>query len=96
MFDVKSRYHSIETATFVAADGRMIAYKRRRFVPQSGTALVLAEVQPAEGERLDLITTRALGDPEAFWRICDANDALSPFDVIEDSERTLRVPTPQT
>ena len=94
MFDAKSRYHGIETATLVTADGRMIAYKRRRFVPP-GTALVLAEVLPAEGERLDLLTARTLGDPEAFWRICDANATPSPFELLTDPDQAIRIPTPQ-
>lgn len=95
MFDTRSRYSSIETATYVAADGRMIAYKRRRFVPAVGSALVVAEVKAQAGERLDLLTTRALGDPEAFWRIADANDTSSPFELMDDVERTIRVPAPQ-
>lgn len=95
MFDPKSRYYATETATFVTAEGRMIAYKRRRFVPASGAALVLGEVMPGAGERLDLLTARTLGDPEAFWRVCDANDALSPFDLLDERERAVRIPTPQ-
>ena len=94
MFDAKSRYYGIERANFVTADGRMIAYKRRRFVPAVGAALVLAEVRPAEGERLDLLTARTLGDPEAFWRICDANDGQSPFDLLNDRDE-VQIPTPQ-
>ncbi|HVK65611.1 MAG TPA: LysM domain-containing protein [Polyangium sp.] len=94
MFEVKSRYYNIETATFATTDGRMIAYKRRRFLPASGAALVLAEVTPGAGERLDLLTARTLGDPEAFWRICDANDTLSPFE-LTGLETTLRIPAPQ-
>lgn len=94
MFDPNSRYYAIETATFVTAGGRMIAYKRRRFLP-AGAALVLAEVMPAEGERLDLLTARTLGDPEAFWRICDANDTRSPFELLKDRDRAVRIPTPQ-
>jgi hypothetical protein len=29
-------------------------------------------------DRLDLIAARALGDPTAFWRLCDASGALAP------------------
>ena len=95
MFDARSRYYNVETATIVSADGRTIAYKRRRFLPAAGTALVLAEVLPTEGERLDLLTARALGDPEAFWRICDANDRLSPFEILDEAGQTLRIPLPR-
>jgi nucleoid-associated protein YgaU len=55
------------------------------------------EVTVTEGDRLDLIAFRTLGDPEIFWRICDANDAMNPFDLVADGEigRKLRVPIPQ-
>ena len=33
MFDPTSRYAAIETATLTDADGRVIAYERRRFLP---------------------------------------------------------------
>ena len=31
-----------------------------------------------KGQRLDLIASRYLADPTAFWRLCDANNALAP------------------
>lgn len=48
-----------------------------------------------QGERLDLVTHRTLGDSLQFWRICDANDAINPFDLIDPEGQMLRVPTPQ-
>jgi hypothetical protein len=94
MLDAKSRYYELDTATLVVPDGRMIAYKRRRFVPAPGP-VTLVEVTPAEGERLDLVAARTLGDPELYWRLCDANNALSPFDLAQERGRSLRVPLPQ-
>jgi hypothetical protein len=95
MFDAKSRYYNIETAPFVSADGRMIAYKRRRFLPAASSALVIGEVTPGKEERLDMFTARTLGDPEAYFRICDANDAMSPFELLDESERAQRIPAPR-
>ena len=40
-----------------------------------------------------MFTARTLGDPQAFWRICDANDALEPAE-LEHPGRTLTVPVP--
>jgi len=94
MFDSGSRYVAVETATLRDADGRAIAYIRPRFLPQGSGMPLLAEVVVASGDRLDLITARTLGDPEAFWRICDANDALDPGE-LEQAGRHLRVPLPQ-
>jgi hypothetical protein len=94
MFDPSSRYYSLETATCTLPDGRTVAYKRRRFLPRGEDMDLLVEVSVAEGDRLDLITARTLGDPEIFWRICDANDAMNPFDLVEEPNRRLRVPVP--
>jgi hypothetical protein len=95
MFEPTSRYANLETAKLTAPDGRVIAYKRRRFLPRPAAMAVLAEVTVAQGERLDLIAARALGDPEQFWRICDANGAMNPVELTGEPGRALRVPAPQ-
>lgn len=95
MFDLESRYASQAIAELAVPGREPIAYVRRRFLPQ-GTALpLLAETSVAQGERLDQITTRTLGAPEQFWRVCDANDAMNPFDLVADAGRKLRIPIPQ-
>jgi hypothetical protein len=95
MFDFKSRYYSIETVTHTAPDGRVLSYKRRRFLPRGETLTLLVEAPVTEGDRLDLITARTLGDPEQFWRVADANEALNPFDLTAEIGRRLRVPLPE-
>jgi hypothetical protein len=95
MFDYTSRYYMIETAIYVAPDGREIPYKRRRFLRQGENMPLLAEVGVLQGDRLDLITARTLGVPEAFWRVADANNAMNPFDLTEEPGRRLRIPLPQ-
>lgn len=95
MFDSTSRYSAIETARYTFPDGRSVAYVRRRFLPQGERLPLLAEVTVAEGDRLDLIAARTLGDPEAFWRVCDANDAMDPAQLVEQPGRALRIPLPQ-
>ena len=95
MFDPNSRYHAIETATYTTPDGRQVSHKRRRFLPQGDEMPLLGEVTVTQGERLDLIAARELGDPEAFWRICDANDAIDPLELLEVLGRRLRIPLPQ-
>jgi hypothetical protein len=95
MFDPTSRYYSIPTATLTLPDGRVVTYKRRRFLPPGADLPLLAEVIVQPGERLDLLAARTLGDPEQFWRICDANDAIDPTDLAAEPGRLLRVPVPQ-
>ena len=93
MFATTSRYSVLETATFTLPDGRIAAYKRRRFVPAAESLSQLAEVVVAQDDRIDLITARTLGDPEQFWRVCDANQALDPTDLVVPGN-TLRIPSP--
>jgi hypothetical protein len=45
----------------------------------------------ADGERLDLIAARFLGDPEQFWRLCDANRTLRPED-LEVAGQSIQIP----
>jgi hypothetical protein len=95
MFDGDSRYHDIETAQLTLPDGRTVAYKRRRFLPQGRDLPLLVEVTVSDGDRLDLIAHRTIGDPEQFWRVCDANDAMNPVELTARAGRVLRVPIPQ-
>lgn len=94
MFDPTSRYYRLETATYTTSDGEEITYVRRRFLPRGEDQALLLEVTINEGDRLDLIAHRTLGAPTAFWRLCDANNALNPVDLLEPGE-TLRVAVPQ-
>jgi nucleoid-associated protein YgaU len=96
MFEHTSRYFTIETATYTGANGRTISYKRRRILPQGDTMPLLVEVTVAQGDRLDLIAARTLGDPEQFWRICDANNTMDPHDLTAEPGQQLRIANPQT
>ena len=95
MFKSNSRYANLETATYTTSEGREIAYVRRRFLPRGEELTLLVEVEVGEGDRLDLITFRSLGEPEQFWQVCDANNALHPFDLTSEAGRVLRVAIPQ-
>jgi hypothetical protein len=95
MLNHTSRYYSLETAQFMAADGRQIAYKRRRFLPRGETLPLQVEVIATRDDRLDVITAQTLGDPEQFWQVCDANNAMNPASLLTDTVQTLRVPIPQ-
>ena len=44
---------------------------------------MLFEHTVTQGERLDNITFQYLGDPEQFWRVCDANGAVRPDELTE-------------
>lgn len=95
MFDPSSRYYNLETAHYTTDDGRNIAYKRRRFLPKGGEITLLQEVTFVEGDRLDLITYKTLGDPEQFWQVCDANNTMNPTELTSEIGQTIRIPMPQ-
>jgi hypothetical protein len=95
MFEPTSRYYHLEIKKLTMPDGREVAYVGRRFIPDMDTAVILAEHTVTEGERLDNITARTLGDPEQFWRIADANRALNPFDLTAEIGRKLSIAMPQ-
>jgi hypothetical protein len=68
-----------------------LRYKRVRFIPETRGILSHLVVQ---GERLDLIAYQVYRDPEQFWRICDANLALCPDDLVAEPGRRLLLPIP--
>ncbi len=94
-FPATSRYHESETATLVMPDGREIVYLRRRFVPGPERFITLQEHTVSEGERLDNLTALYLGDPEQFWRLCDANGVMQPRELEEPAGRTVRITLPE-
>jgi hypothetical protein len=94
VFGVDSRYYALETATWTRPDGREVRYVRRRFLPQEDGGPVLARVKVGAEQRLDLIAAGALGDPEQFWRICDANGAMHPEELTAEVDRWLAVRMP--
>jgi hypothetical protein len=90
-----SRYYSVGTAVYTRADGEDVVYLRRRFVPQPEGFHVLQEHVVTEGERHDTLAGQILGDPEQFWRLCDANGVLRPEELTERPGRRVRITLPE-
>ena len=97
MFEPTSRYMRIADATLTVLDDsgrpRVIVYKRRRVIPSSEGSTTLVEHTVVQGERLDNITARYLGDPTQFWQVCDANGVLDPAE-LEELGRAVRIALP--
>ena len=70
-------------------DGRQHPYVLLRPFPPAAPTQQQHEF--AEHERLDVLAFRFFGDPEQFWRICDANRTLQP-ESLEVVGRRLRIP----
>jgi hypothetical protein len=95
VFPPSSRYHGLGTNVLSTPDGRSIAYVRRRFVPPPERFATLQEHAVVDGDRLDNLAYRYLGDPEQYWRLCDANGALRPAALTEVVGRRLRITLPE-
>ncbi|MBX7167968.1 MAG: LysM domain-containing protein [Pirellulales bacterium] len=90
-----SRYHGLPIRCHVDESGRQVAYVERRLLPPPEAMAELREHRVVQGDRLDLLAHRYLGDPEQFWRLCDANGAMRPDDLVHEVGRPLRVTLPE-
>jgi hypothetical protein len=89
MFAPGSRYERVPQAVWLERGGRRVPYVLLRTFPPVAPAQQGVVLQ--DGDRLDLVSFRFYGDPEQFWRICDANRTLRPEDV-EVAGRRLSIP----
>lgn len=95
-----SRYTNLPTGTTEVPDEfggqRAVSYLLTRVPgdPNAMTTIAVHRVVP--GDRLDLLANTYLGDVGAFWRICDANRALDPADLVaaEEVGSSLAIPAP--
>jgi hypothetical protein len=97
MFDSTSRYFKIETTTVTVPDAddgaREIRYVKRRIIPAIETMQTIVEHTVTQGDRLDNVTARYLGDPAQFWRVCDANNVVQPEE-LEETGRVVKIALP--
>jgi hypothetical protein len=94
-FPATSRYFNVEIATLEDAQGELVRYLRRRFVPAPERFVTIGEHVVVEGDRLDNLSARLIGDPEQFWRLCDANRALEPDELTAKVGRSIRITLPE-
>ena len=78
----RSRYDGTEVGDVLVPDGaggqRLVRYLLARTPKDPATVLPLAWHRVTEDDRIDLVAHRHLGDPQAWWRVCDANAAMDP------------------
>lgn len=99
MFNSTSRYYNIKIATVDMPNGdgttRTVRYVQRRVIPHPDYGLTIIEHTVVEGDRLDNITARYLGDPTEFWLVCDANNILRPNDLTDTPGRVIKIALPR-
>ncbi len=94
-FPVTSRYYRIATTTIKTNDGKTVAYVRRRFIPPAESLSLISVYQVKQGDRLDNVTANFIGDPEQFWQVADANNAMKPEELTDEPGTQLLITQPQ-
>ena len=94
-FPENSRYHTTKIATLEKEHGEPIAYLKRRFVPPPERFAVIQEHTVVEGDRIDNLAAQYLGDPELYWRLCDANGVLRPDELTETAGARVAITLPE-
>jgi len=95
LFPSTSRYHGLGTAVLDPDGDRPVVYVRRRLVPHLERLATTGFHVVADRERPDLIAALRLGDPEQFWRLCDANRVVFADQLAEEIGRRIRVAAPE-
>lgn len=98
MFDANSRYANLEVLTHTTTGGdgtlRTIRYGARRFLPDPAAGLTVLEHPVTQGDRLDTLAARTLGDPLLFWRIADANLSIAPETLCDEPGSRVTIAYP--
>ena len=94
MFDPRSRYYELDDLHYTGEGQRTIVYKSRRFLSRDDTRPTMWETVVADGDRPDLVAARTLRQPDLFWRVCDANGVMNPFDLTRQPGRRIRILIP--
>jgi hypothetical protein len=90
----ESRYHGVPLAQITLSDGRTVRYLRRRQLPDPASFTTISEYRVADGDRLDNLAARLMGDPLAAWRVADANGTLRMEALVEETGLRIRITLP--
>lgn len=96
-FPTDSRYYGSSTLSYTAPNGESITYLARRLVPQPGAQnyATVAQHIVQQGDRLDVVAAKYLGDPLIFWLLCDANGAIRPHSLLETPGEVINITMPR-
>jgi hypothetical protein len=94
VFQPNSRYFGVALRTHTTADGTVETFVGRRIIPAMERYRALTRHRTLANDRIDGVAAEAFGDPEQYWRICDANGDAEPADATEPTGRLLLIPLP--
>ncbi len=83
MFDDKSRYANLKPYIVVDHRGRKVSVVP---VPKASEEVSVGTHILKQGQRLDHLAQKYLGDPAGFWRICELNNVMLPEALTEAEE----------
>jgi nucleoid-associated protein YgaU len=94
--NLSSRYYGYPVEFFTRPDGTQVAYLKRRIVPQADIYSSVQSYVVVDGDRLENLATKFLGDPLLFWIIADANTESDPDELTSAAQvgRTIQIPLP--
>ena len=78
MFAPGSRYERTGTYRVTGPDGREVVVAKPHQPPPRERIALLGFHPRQQHQRLDVIADHYLGDPTAFWQLCDANATAIP------------------
>lgn len=94
-FPPNSRYFGVAVAMLEQKNQEPVAYLKRRFVPPPENFSAVQEHMLVQGDRIDNLAAKYLGDAELYWRLCDANRAVRPGALTAIPGTTLVITLPE-
>ena len=95
MFDYTSRYYTIETATLKLPDGRTVAYKRRRFLPQVKRCRCWPRSRSRRASGSTSSRTARSAIRSSTGVSATRTTLMRPTELTAEPGRAVRVPLPQ-
>ena len=93
-FPPNSRYNAKNIRQYTTPSGDTVPFVGRRIIPELDRYQALDRHKAVAAERIDQVADAFYGDPEQYWRICDANGVERPAAALDPVGRLLAIPLP--
>ena len=87
-----SRYYGAPISELALPNGTAVKYLTRRIIPPPTIYASTTTYVVTDGDRLDNLAQKFLGDPTLYWMICDANGATDPDELTAQPGRAIVIP----
>lgn len=94
IFPPNSRYYRVPLRETTLPDGTTRQFVGRRIIPQTARFQALDRHRAQGDERIDGLAAQFYGDPELYWRICDAAGDADPGTAAGPEGRLILIPLP--